>query len=142
MADNDTVFTQRWHRHDTLTLSTDQSKEKLCSYALQFEEWLRQICKDDLSHIDIVSLNQIKVRVADRYMELRNFVPKSHRNHVGEQGHFCIFHVYEQMYQKIRSVELMLIPPMLFVPSPAPPPPPPPQIAGITFGELVDEEDE
>jgi hypothetical protein len=38
--------------------------------------------------------------------------------------------------QQLKILELSLAPPMLFLP------PPPPQIAGITFGELVDEEAE
>ncbi len=141
MAELDPSFAKRWHQHDTFTLSGFEPEEKWCSHARQYAEWVQQICKDGLANPDPVSLNQLKVRITDRYMDLRHAVPLSHRNRIGEQGHICIFQVFERTYQKLRLVELMLTPPPLFIPAPAPPPPSPPAILGITFGELVDGEE-
>lgn len=83
----------------------------------------------------LVSLTQAKVLLVDSFFDWRSSVPKSHRNRIGENGHFCIFHVFERAMHKIRLAQLTLSPPQLFVPAPPLPTPSPPQIAGIFLGE-------
>jgi hypothetical protein len=112
----------------------------ICMYAQRFEVWARQLCEEHQS--SVVTINQAKVLLLDKYFEWRAYVPRQHRNRVSENSHHCIWHVFEERYRTLRLVELSINGPMLFLPPPpAPPlpPPPPPQIAGIFIGEVDDE---
>ena len=102
-----------------------------CSYARKFAKWSATLVES--SQPNVVMVNQAKVLLVDKYFEWRIYVPKSHRNRIGTGGHRCIFHVFEQTYEKLRVMELSLTPPMLFIP---PPPLPPPQIGGIFLGNI------
>ena len=60
---------------------------------------------------------------------------------MSENGHTCIFHVFERTYQRIRMVELKLVPPVMVIEVPVKPPPPAlPQVQGIYLGEVMGEE--
>lgn len=108
----------------------------LCSYAQAFAAWA-----DVALHIEdgsLVTINQAKVLLVDKYFDFFSCVPKNHRYYFNPKQHICIFQVFVDVYRRIRTRELMLTPPMLFIPPPpAPPlpPPPAPQIAGIFFGD-------
>ncbi|HEX9987305.1 MAG TPA: hypothetical protein VGE45_02370 [Chloroflexia bacterium] len=110
-------------------------------YARKFTIWAEGLCVHVTEDPSIISINQAKVLLLDKYMEWRSFVPKRHRTYT-RNAHTCIFHVFEIAYDRLKVVELSLTPPMLFLPVPAPPPPPPlpppppPQIAGVFIAEL------
>lgn len=109
-----------------------------CTPARVFKQWTLEMLAEYLSRTPTpIQLAQAKVLLVDRYFEWRATVSKSHRNRVGENGHVCIFHVFEQAYQQIRMVQLTVTPPQLMVP--APPVKPPTQIQGITLGEVLGE---
>ena len=72
--------------------------------------------------------------------EWRAQVPKNHRHRVSENGHTCIFHVFERTYQRIRMVELKLVPPVIVIEVPVKAPPALPQVQGIYLGEVIGEE--
>jgi hypothetical protein len=127
-------FTSVWNSVEEFVLI--DKGPKYCLYAKKFLEWANALCEEMMNSPDIVSVNQNKVLLLDKYFEWRNFVPKSHRFKVSDVGHRCIFHVFEQAYTLLKVTELSLTPPMLFLPPPPPPPPPPPQIAGLFLGEF------
>lgn len=139
-------FEQIWERAHEFQFSTEDDVP-LCPFAQQFVEWARELSSKVRAKPDLVTINQAKILLIDKYFEWRGIVPKSHRNRIGPGGHQCIFHVFEMTYQGLRAIELSLTPPMLFIPPPPPaptpyippPPPPPPQIAGVFIGELDDE---
>jgi hypothetical protein len=110
-----------------------------CVYARKFSEWAGQLCVKAAQEADIVSVNQAKVLLLDKYFEWRNAVPKSHRNRLGDNGHSCIFQAFGEAYERLKVVELSLTPPMLFLPSPSQSAPPPAQIAGVFIGRREDQ---
>jgi hypothetical protein len=134
-------FEGLWHRHEFELQARGEEGPNLCVYAHKFNTWAQELCVGATNDPSIVSINQAKVLLVDKYMEWRSFVPKRHRTYTGH-AHICIFHVFEITYDRLKVVELSLSPPMLFLPSPPvppPPPPPPPQIAGVFIGEIEDE---
>jgi hypothetical protein len=106
-----------------------------CVYARKLSEWATQLCIKVAQEPDIVSVNQAKVLLLDKYFEWRNAAPRSHRNRLGDNGHSCIFQAFGEAYERLKVVELSLTPPMLFLPSTSPHLALPPQIAGIFIGE-------
>jgi hypothetical protein len=129
-------FSSLWNALEEFELPSDQPAVPSCLFAQKFSEWATELCAKVTREPGIVSVNQAKVLLLDKYFEWRSVVPKAHRNRIGKSGHVCIFHVFEQTYLTLKTVELSLTPPMLFVPPPPLAPPPPPQIAGVFLGEL------
>ena len=103
-----------------------------CPYARKFARWSATLIESS-QDLNVVIVNQAKIQLIDKYFEWRIYVPKNHRNHIGPRGHRCIYHVFEQTYEKLRLIELALKPPLLFIP---PPPSPPVQYSGIFLGEF------
>lgn len=108
-----------------------------CQHAQLFHQWTEELLETYVrTGPTPTRLAQAKVFLTDRFMEWRALVPKSHRNRIGDNGHICVFHVFERGWQQIRTVELRLIPP-LYLPPPAPRLP---QIGGIMLGEVIGED--
>jgi hypothetical protein len=74
----------------------------------------------------------VTVLLVKRYFQWRNHVPKNHRNLVGDRGHTCIFHILEQSYYQLASLELTMTPKTQFFPQD-------PIIGGIFLGDKQDE---
>lgn len=139
----DTNFFALFHRNDEDYELPPPAPEgpNFCPYAKQFAQWVEPLCEEALRNPTHVTINQAKVRALDKFREWRTFVPKKHRAYTGNQ-HLCIFHVFQAAYERLRTAELSLSPPMLFIPPPPlppPPPPPAPQIAGIFLAEMEEE---
>ena len=127
----DASFHVLWHHYDDLEFSGQQPDH--CSFAEQFAPWAEELLDRVTDNPGVVSVNQSKVLLLDKYFEWRAVVPKPHRYHLGRgKGHVCIFQVFETAYERLKVLELSLTPPLLFLPGP---PPPRPQIAGIFIGE-------
>jgi len=140
---NDTVFQTLWSSPD-FHYEVPPEGENMCVYARGLAADIENLCGYVFSNPGHVPINQAIVIVVKKFVEYRSLAPKSHRNRISEQGHFCIFHAFERAIQTLLLLEARLAPPMLFIPPPppAPPPPPtPPQIAGITLGEMDEEEE-
>lgn|GEM_PF-3873397 len=134
-------FEGLWHRHEFELPPPEEEQPNLCVYARKFNTWAEELCVGAIQTPTVVSINQAKVLLLDKYMEWRSFVPKRHRLYTGN-AHICIFHVFEGAYDRLKVVELSLTPPMLFIPEPPPPPLPPagPEpVRGVFIGELEDE---
>jgi len=123
-------FDTIWNRVDDFEVPREAID--WCPFARKFAEWAATLIETS-KESGVVSVNQAKVLLIDKYFEWRSYVPKNHRNRVGLGGHRCIYHVFEQAYEKLKILELSLTPPLLFLP---PSPPPPAQIAGIFLGGL------
>jgi hypothetical protein len=137
MMDPEVRFDTIWGRFADLEFKAPTALPSHCPYAQTFSEWVEELL-GDLAPPSIVTVNQAKVQLLDKFFEWRKFVPKSHERHLGRVGHVCIYQVFVQAYERLKVIELALTPPMLFIPPPPPPPPlppPPPQIAGIFLGE-------
>ena len=124
------LFETIGRRFDDLEMQVSEP-DRRCQYAQPFYDWAVRTLHFG-QEPSIVSVNQAKVLLIDKYFDGFSIAPRQHRYHLSPNGHTCIFHVFVQLYQQLRAIELSLTPPMLFIP---PPPPPPPQIAGIFVGE-------
>ncbi len=125
-------FRLYWDSFEELALPPETPT---CSFAQRFAGWVNELFATMITDPTIVSVNQAKILLVDKYFEWRAVVPKSHRARLGKTGHHCLYQVFEQSYERLKVIELSLTPPMLFIPPP-PTPKPPPQIAGIFLGEL------
>jgi len=126
----DSSFEGIWNSIENLDFP--EVNPEYCVYAEKFAEWADKLLVV-IEEPDAVLINQAKILLLDKYFEWRSYVPKIHRNRLGSSGHVCIFNVFEYSYMKLKTVELTLTPPMLFLPAPSKPQP---QIAGIFLGEL------
>jgi len=136
MAEFYEQFATIWNRAEAFALSEPDTQPRTCIYAQAFREWVTMLNREIVTNTpSVVAVNQAKVLLVDKYFALRSNVPKNHRNRIGENGHICIFHVFEQGYGHLRAIELALIPPLLFLP----PKPPPPSLPGLFLGDVIDE---
>jgi hypothetical protein len=114
-----------------------------CSFAEKYYQLLEGICQRAVQSTDLVTINQAKILLLDKFNEWRNFAPRSHQGITNT--HICIFEVFMDQYQHLREAEIQLTPPPLYVPAPPLPPtevkvPEQPQLAGLFLGEKLDED--
>jgi hypothetical protein len=138
------AFEGIWSRYRDFAVSAP-NRPKRCEFAEQFGAWTEELLAPILmpGHQPTVeAIYRTKVLLADRYMEWRSTVPKSHRDRTapaGRGGHECIFAVFVGAYEQLRQAQLAVAPPRISQPGPAPSSPPvpasAPQIAGIFIGE-------
>lgn len=114
-------FETIWATARDLTLERS-SEAQSCIYAKQFEGWAGELLAKVAAQRDLVTINQCKVLLQDKWHEWRAVAPKDHRTRTTPKGHRCLFHVYEDAYLKLRAAELALTPPLLFLPEPPPKP--------------------
>jgi hypothetical protein len=124
-------FERVWARIDDFEPPALQTV--FCCYAAEeFAGWADVLVSSVSQEPTIVTVNQAKILLQDKWHDWRSIAPQRHRNHLGDRGYICLFQVYEQAYQHLRVLELSLTPPLLFIPAP---PPPTPQIPEIFLGE-------
>ncbi len=121
---------EQLRRHDQFEFVVTP-EDKRCDYAKQFEEWIQQYCLDDIQQADLAAILQAKNNLLDSYMQRRLDVSKNHRNHISEQGHICIFHMFEHYCRLMINVQRKLRPMPLYDSSPLPTMPPPPLLPNI-----------
>jgi hypothetical protein len=146
----DEIFEDIWRQRQAAH-GEEASTEPLithCVYSRLFEASIQPICQKALQNLSIVSINQAMFLVFLSYMAYRETVPKSHRNHVGERGHRCIFHVLEGAFFLLKGTSLLVLPGETLFELPTPPQPihiiKKYNYAGFELGETVvdDAEDE
>jgi len=113
-----------------------EKEELWCGYAREFQESIKEwILHDDF---DLVTVNQAKLLLLDKYLAWRKFVPKLHQDQTGSRGHICIYHVFIRACELLQVEELRLQKPLLFLPKDPPPIPPPAKYNGpmLFLGEV------
>lgn len=121
---------EQLRRHDQFEFVITP-EDKRCEYAKQYEEWIQQHLLDAIQKVDFATILQAKNYLLDSYMQRRYDAPKSHRHHISEQGHICIFRIFEYYYRQLRAAELNLKPTPIYNPPPLPTLPPPPLLPHI-----------
>ena len=99
-----------------------------CRYAKKFAEWAHELFSEMTKDPTVLRINQAMLLLMKKYFDWYSSVPERHRDCAGDKEHVCIFKVFHFYYQRLRTVELSLSPPILYEP-------PPPRIAGIFLGE-------
>ena len=133
-------FDTLWNSGDDFEFAS--GSPKWCEPAERYLEWLatdvyRELIVDGVT---IVTLNQAKVMLGDRYFSWRTQVDNRHRDHIGPRGHPCIYHDFVQGYERLLHSELGSSPPKLYEPAP----PPPQQVVdlgGTVLGVKLDDGD-
>lgn len=101
------------------------AQPQYCPYSAQFQKWVDKLLasikpalkKDSVSAA--IAINQAKVLLIDKYFEWLAATPKSHHNRTGGD-HLCLSNVFHNSYLVIKTGELMVSPPLLFLPPPPP----------------------
>jgi len=143
MNSDEPLFASILRRKQEAEAKAEIPLENRCIFARDFATSLEEICGPLLKTRTLISLNQAKVLLLDKYFEWRAYVPKSHRSRMAETGHTCIFYVFEEAYRQIKLAELALAPPRLYEPPQLPMilPPEPPQIPPPpTFSDMAVDE--
>jgi hypothetical protein len=99
-----------------------------CIYATRFSEWALHIIP--APPYDQSMINHALISLFMKYFELRQVVPKTHKNRVGPAGHDCIFSVLEEYFYVLMQLQALLyipveIPEISERKQPAQPPDPP-----------------
>ena len=80
-----------------------------CSLALMFQRWFEPRCQILEEAPTLLALQQLKLQLADKYMEVYSVAPLSHRNHVGlRDGHRCIFQVFMESMVRLHVLQISL----------------------------------
>ncbi|MBN1813646.1 MAG: hypothetical protein JXA14_17535 [Anaerolineae bacterium] len=133
------LFGTIWARFGDLELSGDPGLLS-CRFAESYDGWASGVLAKVQQKRDVVTVNQAKLLLADKYFQYFQTVPQSHRYHLSPRGHRCVFQAFLEAYKQLKAFELSITPPMIFIPPPPPKPPPPPQIEGIWIGEEIEGE--
>lgn len=116
---SDIDFDSIWNRRVKFTpLPEERHIPERCPFAERYYSWAEPIMRNALTYATHVSINQALVQITKKYREWRNVVPKAHKNRIGEQGHICIFHVWDECCRALEAAELSLTPPQLYLPEP------------------------
>lgn len=134
---------QAWERHSDFSFQEKDDEVTSCSYAEQFTHYADEQYQAATRSPSHILLNQALLQVCKKYWEWFYVVPKSHRNRVDGRGHRCIHAVFRETYERLKTLELTLDPPILYLPPPPPPPAPPvlESFKGVTLGEVIGEEE-
>lgn len=136
-----TRFEMLLNRQPHFVLPAKDKEPRACQFAEPFSKWVDELCAKVEREPNVILTNQMKILLVDKFFEWRSVAPKRHLNHLGSKGHKCLFQILCEAYQRIKTVELSLCPPMLFLPTPTAPPANLVQsIQGIFIGEDIEEE--
>jgi hypothetical protein len=114
-----------------------EEQEQLCEHAQKFAHWTETLCAKAEARKDKIALNHAFVLLLLQYFAWRNAVPKTHRDHISEQGHVCIFHIFDRAYQRLHELHLTLEPILTSYPA-QPPAPQMIEVTHMTLGEVLD----
>lgn len=115
---------------------------EFCEFARSFMGWGDQLFNDKKEYT-LISINQAKIHLIDKFFEWYWYLPRSHRIRLNPKRHICIFQVLVTLYQRLKVIELAITPPLMFVP-PEPPPMkilPRPTLGAIFLGEDTDNDE-
>lgn len=126
-------------------LELPEPEPRACVYAQKFGEQVEHLLSPLRSRPTLIGVNQTKILLLDYWWTWQQAVPKNHRR--APTSHRCLFDVFLDAYQALKTAELALAPPLLFLP----PEPPKParrrspkavsqQIAHLVLGELIEDE--
>ena len=119
-----------WSKRQAFEFSELPEPTDLCEYAQQFKDWFDELLASE-AETTLPFIHQVSVFLMKRYFQWRKHVPKNHRNLVGDRGHTCIFHIFEQSYEQLAVLELSMTPKTQFFPQD-------PMLGGIFLGDTKD----
>lgn len=128
-----------------------QGQPTMCAYATQFKHWTDGLCTStatlaaDPERDGTFGVALAYAQLTTRYFEWRSSVPQDHKYRAGpKSSHICIYHVFDQAYHQLRTIQLSLSRPLLppALPVTSPPPEPVYKLSGIPLGEIEEEDEE
>lgn len=107
-----------------------------CEHAADFQAWVDALFAGQLGRADVIRLNQLKILVQDRFLQVRARLRGEHLDDDRQKyGHPCVFSVFEAAVGDIRERELALAPPEILTLSPKAVEEPRIDYPGVLFGD-------
>lgn len=94
---------------------------RTCGDAKEFEQWIEALLRQHPPNNDLITINQLKVALTDRWHELHRSLPAKHRTMGdGTRGHRCVFAVYMEAYDNLLYLERAIVPVQIAPPQKSP----------------------
>jgi hypothetical protein len=116
------TFERLWHLNDELEIPEEFVKPKraplgTCEYGMALEQYVVDLFETFPPEGDLVRINQLKLKIADRFHVLWGRLPQRHGSlGDGVRGHRCLFAVYYEAYKVLCHMQDSLLPPTLAPP--------------------------
>lgn len=133
-----------WNRfRDFQVEESEEPAEKRCVAAEQFMVWMEHLCQEVEKKQDLILIRQGQLLLLHKFFEWQKALDPSHRHGSGKKRHVCVFEIFERGYDRLTLHQLCLEPLLVEHPPVPPPPPAPPQLrlAGMTWGEVIEQEE-
>jgi hypothetical protein len=109
-----TSFRAQWEQDTSLDFGnrTKRKYRQYCAYGHRFSLWAEELLSQVTASRTLLSVQHAKLLLVDKYFEWRSFAPRSHQDRTStRQGHICIFQVFIDAYEALKTIELSLTPP-------------------------------
>jgi len=122
--------------HSEEEFAFTETSRVYCSHAQHLSDWIDWLYEDIVGdQPTIFEVKQAKLLLSEQYLEWRNAVSLRHRDLLSKRGHICLYEVFVDGFNRLKTTELSLRPALLFEP-PRPPPPQIPQAPGYYFPQV------
>jgi len=107
---------QKRIREEIGQITVEFGRSLPCEHAKGYSSWVEDwlFPKIVTEKPDIVSISHAMLLLTRRYRSLRSSVTKRCRNHSGDRGHVCIFHIWDQTHERLEALESTVEKPRLF----------------------------
>ena len=114
---------QKRIREDIGQITIEFGRSLPCEHAKGYSSWVENwlFPKIVTEKPDIVSINQAKIFLTGHYRVLRLKASKRCRNYCSDRGHVCIFHIWDQTYERLEALESTVEKPKLIKENSPPP---------------------
>jgi hypothetical protein len=120
----DEIFEEIWRQRQASPVEAPEAvADPRCIYNRLFEASIQPVCQKALQHPSVIAINQALLVIFLTYMAYREAIPKSHRNHIGDKGHQCIFHLLERTFFSLKGTGLLVLSGEALFELPTPPQP-------------------
>jgi hypothetical protein len=97
-----------------------QESPQTCPYANMLKEWAEPVVADAEKRRDLMTIYEVKLQLLDKFFFVRSRAPKAHRYRMADSGHVCIWHRFEEYYNRLDLAQAGLTP-RLYLPEPKEP---------------------
>lgn len=92
-----------------------------CRYAKEFEEWASSQVEEVQYSSTLHPINEKMLIITKKYREYMRHIPEDHHTLAKENGHKCVYAIWDQCCKALEEAELKLTPQL--PPKPTPPKP-------------------
>jgi hypothetical protein len=141
-----TATEARTMRGGAVTLPGPDTTPKICPSAELFAQVCETLLQEVSAHPTDVKVNLALLTLQAKFFSCYEQVPADCRKHMNSSKVRCIFHLYQETYGQLWTIDLKLRPPRFQEPPPLPPPPTKVvkhyKIDSFKIGRVEEDEDE